>query len=126
VSERPARTSAEWTTFAVAVVVLLAVMAAIVVEAVRDHDPARPVADVTRTERVGDDFHVAVTLENRGDRAAANVQVVASLEVNGETTEGDQVVDFLAGGDEEELVFVFADDPDDGKLSVDVAGFSNP
>ena len=125
-TKRPARTSAEWTTFVVAVVILLAVIAAIVAEALRHHDPAQPVATHERTERVGGDFHVIVLLENRGDKPAEAVQVAASLEVDGETTEADQVVDFLAGDDEEELVFVFGDDPDEGKLTVEVTGFTVP
>ena len=93
---------------------------------VRAHGEAQPVALVQETQQVGDQFQVRVTVENKGDKAATAVQVVASLEVNGDTTEGDQVVDFLAGGDDEELVFVFADDPADGELSVEVTGFTVP
>jgi uncharacterized protein (TIGR02588 family) len=125
-SERRERTAAEWITFTVAVVILLGLIGAILLEARSTNDPARPVADVTATERTGDQYQVTVTVENRGDLAAEAVQVVASLEVDGETTEGDQTIDFLAGGDDEELVFVFADDPDDGKLSVEVRGFTVP
>ncbi len=125
-SKQPERTSAEWTTFAVAVAILLALMGAIVLAAVRSHDEARPVAVIERTQRVGDGFHVTVMVKNEGDKAAEAVQVVASLKLNGETTEGDQTVDFLAGGDEEELVFVFADNPDSGELSVEVSGFTVP
>lgn len=120
------RTSAEWTTFAVSVAILLVVAGAIVAEALRSNTDARPVATVTATERIGDDFHVRVTVENDGDKAAANVQVVASLEIGGETTEGDQTVDFLAGNDVEELVFVFADDPDDGEFTLAVSAFTVP
>lgn len=119
---RPKRTSAEWTTFGVAVAILLVVMGAILVEALQSHDKAQPVATVERTERVGESFHVRVLVENKGDLAASNVQVVASLD----DTEGDQVVDFLAGGDDEELVFVFADDPSDGEFAVEVTGFTVP
>ncbi len=125
-SKRPERTTAEWTTFGVAVAVLLAIIAAIGVEAARHHDDAQPVASIDGTRRVGDQFHVAVVVVNEGDKAASAVQVNASLEVEGETLEGDQVVDFLAGGDEEELVFVFDKDPDDGELSVEVSGFTVP
>ena len=125
-SERPPRTAAEWITFAVSVAVLLAVIGAIVVEASRENRPARPVAVVGETTRRGEQFHVAVTVENRGDEAAAAVMVVASLEVDGETSDSDQSIDFLAGDDEEDLVFVFADDPDDGELTVEVASFSEP
>jgi uncharacterized protein (TIGR02588 family) len=126
VSKRPPRTTAEWTTFAVAVAVLLAIMAAIGVEAAQHHEEADPVAAIEGTRRVDSRFHVSVVVENRGDKAAAAVQVVASLVVGGETLEGDQTVDFLAGGDEEELVFVFDQNPDDGDLSVDVSGFTVP
>ena len=124
--QRPERTTAEWTTFVVAVVILLVVMGAILVEAFQTHDDAQPVASVERTQRVGEMYQVRVTVENKGDKAASNVQVNASLDRNGETTEGDQVVDFLAGGDEEELVFVFADDPSSGDFKVEVSGFTVP
>ena len=125
-SKRPARTSAEWTTFAISVVILLAVVAAILVEAVQHQADAQPVAVVGETRRIGEQYQVEVTVENKGDKAASEVQVVVSLVVGGETTDADQVVDFLAGGDSEELVFVFADNPDDGELSVEVAGFTVP
>ena len=125
-SKRPARTAAEWTTFAISVAILLVVIAAIAVEAMREDENAQPVASVERTERVGDQFQVFVTVENRGDKAAAAVQVTASLEVDGETAEADQTVDFLAGDDEAELVFVFDGDPDDGELTVEVASFGVP
>jgi uncharacterized protein (TIGR02588 family) len=120
------RTSAEWVTFGVAVLILLALIGAILTEARQSHDPARPVASVEKTKRVGDRYEVSVTVENRGDLAASAVQVLASLEVDGETTEGDQTIDFLAGDDEEDLVFYFSEDPRDGKLSVDVTGFTVP
>lgn len=125
-SDKRERTAAEWVTFAVAVLILLAVIGAIAVEAMSSDDPARPVASVETTERVGERYEVTVTIENRGDLAAEQVQVLASLDVDGETSEGDQVVDFLAGGDEEELVFYFDDDPDDGELTVEVTGFTVP
>ena len=36
------------------------------------------------------------------------------------------MIDFLAGGEEEELVFIFEDDPADGELTVAVSGFGVP
>ena len=63
---------------------------------------------------------------NDGDATAADVQVTAELVVDGTTTTADQVIDFLPGGAEEELVFVFDDDPDAGELTVVVSGFSVP
>lgn len=124
--ERPPRSAAEWTTFAISVAIVLGLMVTILLEARETNQPARPVASIGTTERVGEAFHVTVKVENRGHLAAEQVQVLASLEIDGETTEGDQVVDFLAGQDEQELVFVFADDPEDGKLTAEVTGFTVP
>lgn len=124
--ERPPRTSAEWVTFGVALALLLGVLAAILSDAVREAAPAHPVAVVGETLRVGDVFHVAVTVENRGDKAATDVQVVATLQRDGRTVEADQVVDFLAGDDDAELTFVFDEDPSQSQLSVAVTGFSAP
>lgn len=116
------RSTPEWTTFGVAVAILLLIMGGILAEALQTHEDAQPVAVVARTTHLGDQYQVHVTVENKGDKAASNVQVVASLD----DTEGDQVVDFLAGGDSEELVFVFADDPAEGEFTVDVTGFTVP
>jgi uncharacterized protein (TIGR02588 family) len=118
---------AEWTTFTVATLVLLALVVLIVLEAARTDTPASPVA--TRTgavTRVGDRFHVPVRVRNEGDETAEAVQVVATLEIDGETSEADQTVDFLAGHDQQDLVFVFDDDPAGGRLQVAVSGFRVP
>jgi len=81
-------------------------------------------ADVTAA---GDEHHVRVRVRNDGPRTAENVQVVAELRLPGqEPSEGEQTVQFLAGGAEEELVFVFADDPADGELTLRVASYTLP
>lgn len=123
---RRQRTPAEWVTFAVAVLILSALIGTIVVEARQSDEPPRPVAFVERSDRVAGRYQVTVEVRNEGDLAAAAVQVVASLEVDGDTTEADQVIDFLAGGGDETLVFFFADNPDDGEFTVEVTGFTVP
>ena len=52
--------------------------------------------------------------------------MVATLTVGDEVHEGEQVVDFVAGGEEEPLVFVFPDDPGGGDLEVAVASYADP
>lgn len=126
-SKRPPRSGAEWTTFAVALAILLVIVGAIGVEASRPSTPPDPVAKIDGARRdLGGRFHVDVVVENRGDETAEAVQVVASLEIDGEPLETDETVDFLAGGDQAELTFVFEQDPDEGELSVRVAGFQTP
>jgi uncharacterized protein (TIGR02588 family) len=125
--ERVPRSAAEWTTFAASCVVLLVVVVLIAVQMREPRTPAAPVAAVVGepTER-GGVYTVEVDLENRGDETAANVQVTADLTIGGDTASGDQTVDFLAGGEEERLAFVFHDDPADGDLSVAVTSYAEP
>jgi uncharacterized protein (TIGR02588 family) len=69
---------------------------------------------------------VDVVVTNEGDDTAANTQVAASLELGGEVSEADQVIDFLAGSAEEHLSFAFADDPAEGELTIEVRSFAEP
>lgn len=67
-----------------------------------------------------------VRVTNEGDKTAEAVQVVVSLQIGDTVTDGEQIVDFLAGGDEQDLVFVFDEDPAGGTLEVKVSGFTVP
>ena len=125
-SDRTARSTAEWTTFVVSCLVLGLVVALVVGQAIGDDDPPRPVAEVTTMREVGGRHFVDVTVTNRGDETASAVQVTADLVVDGETTTADQTIDFLAGSESEDLVFVFADDPSSGELTVAVSSFAIP
>jgi uncharacterized protein (TIGR02588 family) len=126
VSERDPRTAAEWTAFACSSVVL-AVLVVLIALQIGNDRPAAPVATLVGGARaVGDLHHVDVRLTNDGDDTAANVQVSAELVIDGEATTADQTVDFLAGGEDEELVFVFEDDPANGELTISVASFAEP
>ena len=125
-TERQPRSPAEWVTLLVSLLVLAVLVGLIVVRLVDERDPAAPVATIDGVEEIGDVHHVEVTVRNDGDDTAADVQIVAELVIGDETTEADQVLDFLAGDEEEQVVFVFEDDPADGELSVSVSGFSVP
>lgn len=91
-----------------------------------DKSPA-PVATIVGDPRkVGNLHHVLVKVSNRGDETAAAVQVSAELAIDGESTTADQTIDFLARSEDEYLVFVFEDDPDQGALAITVSGFALP
>lgn len=120
------RTVAEWATLAASTVVLLVVVALLVVQMLSGDGPAAPVAVVQEVTEVGEQFHVHVAVTNDGDRTAANVQVVAELDVGGQVVTGDQSIDFLSGGEDTDLVFVFGDDPSQGSLTVQVTGYEVP
>lgn len=126
-SERPGRSVAEWTTFVVSSLLVLLLLGLIASQSYQSDSPPAPEARVAGPmEERGGQFLVPVTVTNTGDEAAEAVQVLVSLDIDGEVTEGDQTVDFLSGDDEAELVFVFDDDPADGDLTVQVTGFAVP
>lgn len=124
---RPARTVAEWVTFAVSVAILLVLVGLIAVEAGEPDRPALPrVVETGPVERQGDAFLVPVTVRNEGGATAEAVQVVAELTIGDEVTEADQTVEFLARDETAEVAFVFAQDPAGGTLDVRVTGFTVP
>ncbi len=125
--EREPRTPAEWVTLVVASLILAVLVALIATQIDDTRSPAAPVAVVVGEARDVDGLHhVDVTVTNEGDHTAANVQVGAELKIGDETTVADQTIDFLAGDEEEDLVFVFEDDPADGELTVAVTSFAAP
>lgn len=121
------RSGPEWVTFGVAAGVLLLVVAALVGLAFRTSDPAAPAAkEPGPVRKVDGRYFVPVDIVNNGDEAAAEVQVSAELVVDGVTTTGGQVIDFLGGGEMQSLTFAFGDDPAGGKLTIDVTAFAAP
>lgn len=123
---QPGRTTPQWITLAVSSAVLAVVVVLLVVQIGAGDDPPEPVVTVGATVDRDGLFHVPVAVDNRGDRAASNVQVTAELTVGSTTVETDQTIDFLGAGETEDLVFVFADDPAGGELTIAVAGFAAP
>ena len=118
--------AAEWVTFAVASVIVLAVIGAILLQVPRSVAPPAPAGEVGAVEERNGAFFVPVVVANEGDETAQNVQVNATLTLEDSEVTADQVIDFLAGGEREELEFVFEDDPSEGELDVVVGGFSLP
>ena len=121
------RSVAQWVTLAGSCVILLVVVSLIAFQMRDPLTPPAPVATVGGDVReVEGQFHVVVDVHNAGDVTAANVQVSAELEIDGATSSADQTIDFLAGGEHVGLVFIFADDPATGTLTVAVTGYTEP
>ncbi|HZG95296.1 MAG TPA: TIGR02588 family protein [Mycobacteriales bacterium] len=128
-SRRDPRSPAEWVTFTVAALIVGGIAGAVAWLWIRGFD--RPADAVVRrsgpVRQVGSRFYVRVEVDNRGDRTAQAVQVVAELTQRGEVVEeAEQTVDFLSGGEVETVEFVFTEDPASGELAVRVAGFLLP
>jgi uncharacterized protein (TIGR02588 family) len=128
-SSRPSRSPAEWVAFGIASAVLLFIVGSVALVWVNDDGrPARLEVEQSGSARKdGEQFYVTAQVANTGDRTAEGVQVHAELERDGEVVEeGDQTIDFLAGGESEEVVFVFTEDPATGELTVRAASFVKP
>lgn len=124
---RPQRTGAEWVTFVIALALVGVVVVLIVLEIPGSKRPPAPQVEVGRVVERGDRFVAPVEVTNEGERTAENVQVSATLTVDGEeVATADQSLDFLAAGETQTLEFTFADDPADGELEVEVTGYLVP
>lgn len=124
---RRARATPEWVTFGASLALLVAIVVAIVVLWARGEDPAQVAVAQDGVRRgEGGTYLVDANVTNEGDVTAANVQVVATLTIGDAKEEAEQVVDFVAGGEEEALVFVFLGDPAEGELELVVASFADP
>lgn len=101
----------ERVTFAVAVVILLGLAGGIGYLWIQPREPAIvTVEQVGPLRSSGTQRYVTGEVRNSGDETAEAVQVVAEVTVDGEVVaEGEQLVDFLSGGETEEVVFVFDD-----------------
>ena len=125
---RRRRGMAERVVVAIAGGVLLALAGAIGWLWLQPRDPAR--LTVSRPEvlrQVDGQHYVSAEVRNDGDETAEAVQVVAELNVDGEViADGEQSVDFLSGGETQEIVFVFDTMAADAEILLRVASYTVP
>lgn len=128
-TERPARTTPEWWTLGVALA-LIAVVVGVILVSWATGPTGPPELRVERSgpvERSGDAFRVPFEASNEGGEAAASIQVVAELTIDGHVEgEGEQSIAFLSGGEREGGAFLFAKDPAEGELTLSVASYASP
>lgn len=108
-------------------VVILAVAAVLIFsEVTGPAEPARFQTRMTGVQPVGGSYQVPVVVENIGGVAAAKVDVTAELKIGREHLTATSTIDFLAPSEEVTAVFVFPQDPRDGKTSVAVGSYVDP
>ncbi len=121
------RATVEWVTLGVSAAVLSSVVTMLVALSFRFDNPARPTVSANRiVEQVDERFFVSIEIVNRGDRAASAVEVAAEMIGPQGTTSATQVIDFLGGGETQQLTFVLPDDPATAELVIEVRSFANP
>ncbi|HKP53660.1 MAG TPA: hypothetical protein VJ183_13535 [Chloroflexia bacterium] len=123
------RTAAEWVTFGVSVLILLALVSLVIFQALtRGNRPStikiEPMLQAVRQSEGA--YYLPISITNEGDEAVGDVEVQMSLESEGSEPETIAfTVQFLAGGESQEETVVFSKDPSQGELS-HVVGFHVP
>jgi uncharacterized protein (TIGR02588 family) len=127
--DRPPRTTAEWWMLGASSLLIGLVLAIVLVSWVSGPS-GKPVLVASSTGEVSRDggaYRVPFEVRNDGGETADQVQVVASLEVDGEVVgEGEQSFMFLSGGETESGEFLFEVDPTTGDLTIEVASYATP
>ena len=126
---QPGRTLAEWVTFGIATLILLAIIGLVIYDGIAT-PPTPPVFSLRQNGEIREQdgqFYVHFTVENSGGETAQAVQIIAELRLNGEVVEaGEQQIDFLSGAETEAGAFVFTKNPREGELSMRVASYILP
>ncbi len=125
---RRPRGVAERVIFTIASGILLTLTGAIGWLWLQPRDPARLNVGHPEVSRHMDGHsYVSAEVRNDGDETAEAVQVVAELSVAGKVVaDGEQVVDFLSGGETQEIVFVFDAVAPDAEIHLRVASYTVP
>jgi uncharacterized protein (TIGR02588 family) len=123
------RSAAEWTTLAVSIFLILGLLALVTYVSMTGGNDlpiveAKPLPAEMRHE--GESYYLPVAVTNRGGRTAEEVVVEAELAGRDGSSEASEfTLDFLAGGETREGTAVFATDPSEGELTIDVASFQS-
>lgn len=122
------RPTPERVTFTVAVTVLLALASAVVVLWFQPREaPSVTVEMVGDVRVVGNQTYLTGEVRNGGDETAEAVQVIGELTVDGDVVAaGEQLIDFLSGGETEQIVFIVDRAAPDAAFSLRVASYKNP
>lgn len=113
--------------FGVSAVLILAVVAVLVMEWAAGRSTPPTFRTAAKTVRSLDGkYQVPVEVVNVGSQAAAGVRVRAELHLEAEVVEAEEVLDFVAPGEQTRVTFVFDRDPGKGRLSVSVRAFKEP
>lgn len=90
-----------------------------------------PILSITVDQEIrhyGTQYYVPFTVSNTGGETAKSVQVLGKLQIEDINIqeEGEQLIDFLSGGEKASGAFVFTHHPKLGKLTIRVASYKLP
>ncbi len=118
----------ERATFAAAAAVLLGLAGAIGFLWVEARDPVSLIVEQVGEVRVVErQSYLTAEVQNTGDDTAQAVQVIAELIVDGEVVaDGEQAIDYLSGGEIEQIVFIFDRPAPEADTELRVASYKVP
>lgn len=123
------RIHAECVTLAIASLIV-AVLIGLVLFIWITQDNSPPVIQIKREAEIRQElqqYYVPFIVTNTGGSTAEAVQVIGELRLKGEVAEtGEQQIDFLSSGEEEEGAFVFDENPAKGEVTIRVASYKLP
>lgn len=123
----PKRNCAEWITFIISSLILLALIGLILYDWLlsQQSPPILQVEPQAAVEIREGQYYQPFTLKNTGGNFAESVQVIASLTIDSpeDLEVGEQEISFLAAGEKKSGYFIFTHDPREGELSVRVASY---
>jgi uncharacterized protein (TIGR02588 family) len=127
--QRRQRSFAEWITFSIAALIVASIVGLVLYSwvTVGDLPPVLAIEQSGKIRQAEGNFYVPFTLTNKGGETADAVRVTAELRIDGNVAQrGEQQIDFLAGGEAEEGVFLFSHNPQNGELILRIASYQKP
>ena len=126
-AERPERSTAEWTTLAVILLILGALVGALAWYTIQPNEDIAFEIQVEQVEQRDGRFYVPLQVRNTGKATAEDVMVHAEIMRGDETIEETELTfRFVAGGEAAEGVAVFGEDPAQGDLEIRVSSYLKP
>lgn len=124
----PKKNWLEWTVFGLSLVLVVGVVGYLVFDAATIGDaPPTLTLELGETLAQSGGFAVPVTVTNRGDETAEDVQIEVVLMQNGEEIEhGEFSIAFVPRGSQAEGWVMFREDPAGGELAAKVLGYEQP
>lgn len=128
------RSTAEWITFGVSLVIVLAFFGTLVTQALlTGREPARILVEprLAEVRGVEGQYYLPIQIQNEGDQAAADVWIEVVLESTDDTDAPRREtalvhLDFLPGHGSEAGTVVFEADPRRGEVSTGGIGYLKP
>jgi uncharacterized protein (TIGR02588 family) len=129
INQKPERSPVEWIAFGIGLFILTGIVGLVVYQwfTQKNRPPVLSMTSESEIRQASGQFYVPFSVTNIGGQTAESVQVIAELRIEGEVMEdGEQQIEFLAGGETEEGAFIFSRNPKEGKLVMRVASYKLP